>query len=349
MEKLEIKRIGRDEALLLNSIYQRNQGLYIDLENDRYKLVFLPDKKDVIPEISIRISGNGSKFWVGLEKAFFMGLIGGTLSGETFFDLPAEVRDAVLEAVLEKPLNRLESWSGTSVVVEEILSGTPEDSEEKGIRLNFMLMSSEKSRPDTGCFYLDSKSLEWLGGLLNNLPGPPLRDMDDLPICVHFEIGRTSMSLNELDTAEPEDIIIMDHCYLNDQNRILGRFSGNFAFQGVLKDSIVTVEKMTEELMGENGEKNETEEHGETKAQAADHIDEVPIELVFELGRKSMPLGELRALQPGQAIDLEKSMVKPVSIKANNRLIGQGELVRLDDHIGVKIIDIFGGKHGESA
>jgi type III secretion protein Q len=52
-------------------------------------------------------------------------------------------------------------------------------------------------------------------------------------------------------------------------------------------------------------------------------------------------LKELKAVKPGYAFNLEKGLEKPVSIRANGKIVGHGELVSIDNRIGVRIIDFF--------
>lgn len=66
-------------------------------------------------------------------------------------------------------------------------------------------------------------------------------------------------------------------------------------------------------------------------------VDEVPVQLVFELGRAEAQVAELESLQAGYVFDLGKPLSQTVDILANGRRIGAGELVRLGDTIGVRV------------
>ena len=66
-------------------------------------------------------------------------------------------------------------------------------------------------------------------------------------------------------------------------------------------------------------------------------IDEIPVQLVFELGRVELPLAELESLNSGYVFDLGKPLSQSVDIIANGRRVGTGELVRLGEAIGVRV------------
>ncbi len=69
-------------------------------------------------------------------------------------------------------------------------------------------------------------------------------------------------------------------------------------------------------------------------------LDDMEIRLAFDLGHKTVTLGRLAALQPGQVIGLDVPDPRLVAIRANGYLVGRGELVRLDDRVGVRVVEM---------
>ena len=72
-------------------------------------------------------------------------------------------------------------------------------------------------------------------------------------------------------------------------------------------------------------------------------LDELPVRLVFELGRLSLPLAELEAIGPGYVFELGRDMRQSVDIVSAGRRIGQGEIVAIGDALGVRATWI--GRH----
>ena len=66
-------------------------------------------------------------------------------------------------------------------------------------------------------------------------------------------------------------------------------------------------------------------------------IDELPVHLVFELGRTEVAVSDLESLGAGYVFDLNKPLGQSVDILANGRRIGAGELVRIGESIGVRV------------
>jgi type III secretion system YscQ/HrcQ family protein len=70
----------------------------------------------------------------------------------------------------------------------------------------------------------------------------------------------------------------------------------------------------------------------------ASPLSDVPVLLQVILARKSFSLGELRQLAPGSIVDLERAEDAPVELAVNGKVMGRGELVRIEGQLGVKVI-----------
>ncbi len=73
-------------------------------------------------------------------------------------------------------------------------------------------------------------------------------------------------------------------------------------------------------------------------------FDELPIKLVFELGRVEISLGLLQELGPGHVFELDRPVGEAVEVFAGGRRVGQGEIVNIDEQVGVRMVRLFG--HG---
>ncbi|TIW52218.1 MAG: YscQ/HrcQ family type III secretion apparatus protein, partial [Mesorhizobium sp.] len=70
-------------------------------------------------------------------------------------------------------------------------------------------------------------------------------------------------------------------------------------------------------------------------------LDELPVALAFEIGRTAMPLGEVRQLAPGAVVALADVTEANVDIIANGKRVGRGEIVRIGESLGVRILRMF--------
>jgi len=69
-------------------------------------------------------------------------------------------------------------------------------------------------------------------------------------------------------------------------------------------------------------------------------IEELPLSIVFDLGTVELSLAELKALVPGQVIDLARAPGNAVRVTVNGRRIGAGEIVEIEGRLGVRITEL---------
>ena len=59
------------------------------------------------------------------------------------------------------------------------------------------------------------------------------------------------------------------------------------------------------------------------------------------LGRARMEVGELLRLGPGTVLELDRKVGEAIDIYVNNRLVARGEVVLVDDKLGVTMTEII--------
>jgi flagellar motor switch protein FliN len=69
-------------------------------------------------------------------------------------------------------------------------------------------------------------------------------------------------------------------------------------------------------------------------------VRDIPMDVTVVLGSTRLPLGTLFSLGKGGIVDLDCSENDPVEIMANDRLLARGEVVLMNDQLGVRITEI---------
>ena len=72
-----------------------------------------------------------------------------------------------------------------------------------------------------------------------------------------------------------------------------------------------------------------------------DFILDIPLEVSVELGQVKMIVNDLLQLGQGSIIELGKPVGESLEIFVNNKLIARGEVVVLDEKMGVRVTDII--------
>jgi flagellar motor switch protein FliN len=70
-------------------------------------------------------------------------------------------------------------------------------------------------------------------------------------------------------------------------------------------------------------------------------IMDLPVQVMVELGRTKMSIGELLALHKGAVIELNVHAGDPLDLVVNGCLIAQGEVVIVNDRYGIRLTDII--------
>src|ERR671937_2036469 len=73
---------------------------------------------------------------------------------------------------------------------------------------------------------------------------------------------------------------------------------------------------------------------------------DVPVQVSAVLGRSRMQVGELLRLGPGTVLELDRRVGEAIDIYINNRLVARGEVVLVEDKLGVTMTEIINADRG---
>ena len=82
----------------------------------------------------------------------------------------------------------------------------------------------------------------------------------------------------------------------------------------------------------------------ETRSRDASDLEavfDVPVQVSAVLGRAHMDVGELLKLGPGTVLELDRKVGEAIDIYVNNRLVARGEVVLVEDKLGVTMTEII--------
>ncbi|MDO8465989.1 MAG: flagellar motor switch protein FliN [Gallionella sp.] len=72
-----------------------------------------------------------------------------------------------------------------------------------------------------------------------------------------------------------------------------------------------------------------------------DMILDIPVQLTVELGRTKMPIRNLLQLAQGSVVELAGMAGEPLDVLINGFLIAQGEVVVVNDKLGIRLTDVI--------
>jgi type III secretion protein Q len=179
--------------------------------------------------------------------------------------------------------------------------------------------------------------LALLAGVFDPLPAA------GTPVTVAFRVGGTRMGVGLLGSMRPGDVVIVDH--VMPEGRIAAVFGEHRLASCHIDGNRATLIDRPVRIGGDlhqnwTAADTMTHEGTDTRADDAD-LDDMQIKLLFEMGRLDISLGELRTLAPGYVFDLGRDPSHAVEIHAGGRRIGHGEVVKIGEALGVRIVGLF--------
>ena len=202
----------------------------------------------------------------------------------------------------------------------------------------FFTLAVDGLPPSPGELRLTPLHARRLSALLDHAAGAAAPTLGvTVPACIR--IGAATCPIGEVATLAPGDVVLADHPAAPHQAVVV--VGEHLAAPLRLTGQGAELVAPLAHVQGSSWEWSM--ENGADRPQADEKTDfnDIPLKLLFELGRVELALGELRGLAPGAVIALPRGSDDSVDISANGRRIGRGTLVRIGDSLGVRITRLF--------
>ncbi len=97
-----------------------------------------------------------------------------------------------------------------------------------------------------------------------------------------------------------------------------------------------------QEIAGKGPDKLSEQEYayGEPMANDVTAIYDIPVQVSAVLGRANMQVSQLLKLGRGAVVELDRKVGEAIDIYVNNRLVARGEVVVVEDKLGVTMTEI---------
>ncbi|MCK5424032.1 MAG: flagellar motor switch protein FliN [Emcibacter sp.] len=103
-------------------------------------------------------------------------------------------------------------------------------------------------------------------------------------------------------------------------------------------DNAAETEVQPTETVGNDGEGGEGGEGGDLEA-----VFDVPVKVSAVLGITHVSVNQLLKLGSGSVVELDRKVGEAIDIYVNNRLVARGEVVLLEEKLGITMTEIIKG------
>jgi flagellar motor switch protein FliN/FliY len=88
------------------------------------------------------------------------------------------------------------------------------------------------------------------------------------------------------------------------------------------------------------------EDSGKNTTRQLEAVYDVPVQVSAVLGRATMQVSQLLKLGRGAVVELDRKVGEAIDIYVNNRLVARGEVVVVDERLGVTMTEIIKSDRG---
>jgi type III secretion protein Q len=331
----------------INGLYGRTTALPLMLRGQPWQLRWCYPIRDVWSiglgsRVSYRFRIGSHTGWLALDVPLLAALLGerriDLLPRDLCYVLLADALHPVADA-LEKAFHLRFEWAPP----ESSAATAPAGAELIERAACFTLASADGTHGGHLLFDDDQA----FAALLAAAPRPAAMgrastSLDWLRIPLPFVVGRSHISLREIGSVRPGDIISIEHWgSVGTALTVIAELGGSAGrcLVGLAEGSRITLQQSKETAM--NRDTPEAGLTGQDDAAASlplDRLDALEVTLRFEVGELSVSLGELKGLNPGHVFELGHALNRsPVRIIAHGNVLGKGYLVAVGDQLGVRV------------
>lgn len=278
----------------------------------------------------LHVEWGGARVVLGLNESVIQAITDVALPGRSLLSWPQDVAMAAIEFSAELMSLAVESASRKSLHCVDWRSTGPTDA---GME-HCVWRAESDGHCLEGDIWFDAVAYRYLAAQLREqAAGGELavgKDWDALPIPMTLVLGWVDLAAGTLPQIEARDVLMLDECLLRDGGQeLLVHLGSHLGLRCAIDGTELRVLEGVKEIMSDA-----------TVSMAAGGgvLDDIPVRLSFDVGEREISLGDLRSLLPGYVFNLGRDPKSVVSIRANGRLIGEGELVDIEGRIGVSVL-----------
>ncbi|PMO42399.1 type III secretion system protein [Vibrio sp. 10N.222.52.B12] len=244
----------------------------------------------------------------------------GILDSTAFESLPNSLQLALLSSQIEPYTDVIKRLFGQLPVLSKLQvheQPTPEE--------NVLMLTINRDDVSLSLWVHEGRDV-----LIDTLPQATSYLSQNIALPFWLSFGKTRLALSQFEQLTLGDVVFFDDCYIA-QHQVLLQVSNQNLWRCQLDNTTLHIQK------------KETNMNDINSSEALTDHQQLAIELTFDVGQQTITLEQLNALQPGFTFELNQPISNPVTMRANGKIIGECELVNINERLGVRVLELFGG------
>jgi type III secretion protein Q len=337
---LALSTISRAEAESINAFHRRRPALAFKVAGRAATMTakWPPAPDDGCGRCRLDITVDGTPGTLILSRSVIKAIVAGLDPHQPFDHLESLDLALLLELALADALPALEASLGARLAINAVR--TADEREGGGAFLAFDI-AIDGIGTSAGELLLQNRHAVGLARLLDSVAASFVPAVE-LPVPISLRVAATTCSIGEIATLSAGDIVMADRC-CRQWRTAVAVVAEHLAAAVTLTATGAQIAAPLERIHGSSWEWSM--ENGANRSQndvmQTFDLDDIPVKLLFELGRIELSLAEIRQLAPGALIAMPHPLEEGVDISANGRSIGRGSLVQIGGNLGVRITRLF--------
>jgi flagellar motor switch protein FliN/FliY len=112
------------------------------------------------------------------------------------------------------------------------------------------------------------------------------------------------------------------------------------------EEAVASIEQSQSMAATEGTQKEEAAQINKEMMKELEAVYDIPVQVSAVLGRATMPVHNLLKLGRGAVVELDRRVGEAIDIYVNNRLVARGEVVVVNEHLGVTMTEIIKADRG---
>lgn len=319
--------------VLHNRLHRRRQPWESVFAGQPVKVTWSTAQPLRLPTQDVRFTLGNASLVVRMPAQWFESLDG--LSADVQGPAPPMLLELALLDLIE-PVERL---SGRTLEVVELAHGGEPDLIAHPLHLTLLVQLGEGAALPVP-LHLSVEAAHLVADLLEQHASADEHPVSALRLRLSVEHGEALLSLGELRSLRAGDVLMLDSCpgdcpedVPDHQVRLvlLGRLHARATSSG---EGI----RLLEPLIATHFAKDINMTESANGPDLDSTLDELPMKLVCQVGSVELSLAQLRELGEGSLLPLSAPAGDGVDLMVNGRRIGQGQLVKIGDGLGVRLL-----------
>ncbi|WP_051542862.1 type III secretion system cytoplasmic ring protein SctQ [Thiothrix lacustris] len=252
--------------------------------------------------------------------------------------LPENLSISIIESALAPLIQQAEQALGLKITVQSTSAEYQSPIYNMPLGFEFQVLNQADNSVQQTIFailMLDPHLYPHLQERLRHWPSDTNADWEEHVTPAWLEISRTVFTMAEINQLQAADLILLEDTRFENESLLRLRLNSGYYCEATLNRTTPSTLTINTEWMpmSDNEQKQNIE-----------HISQIPVQLSFDVGDKTLSFNEVRQLRPGYILELGKSLPEIIQIRSQQRLIGTGELVEINGRVGVRILNLFNKK-----